>query len=133
MASINDISIALNSLFLDITDPITLGLNKNDFFEIHGNISFRYEPDAEFEFTINPLITFDSESDRLKFLEKELQIANRFQDFQDTPEIEAVLAEELSTPTLENFRLDYTIEVEADKVLIVFDTNSLIFKYEVIG
>lgn len=133
MPSINDISIALNSLFLDITDPMTLGLNKNDFFKAFPNTFFRYKPGAEFEFSSNPLFTFESFDERIEFLEKELQLASRFQDFTTKPEMEAMLEENLKTPKVEEFCLEYSVEFNEDKTIIVFDTNSMIFKYEVIG
>lgn len=133
MSSINDISIALNTLFLDIRNPMTLGLNKNEFFETYGQLYFRHEEGAEFEFSVNPIITFDNKDERIEILQKELQLAQRFQDSTNKSQINALLVEEDNTLTLDNFRLDYSVEISADKVLIIFDTNSLIFKYEVIG
>lgn len=133
MYSINDISIALNSLFLDIINPMTLGLNKTNFFNAYNGISFRIEEQYEFEFNAKPIFHFDDKKALVKFLEKELAIAGRYQDNSHKSTIKNMLMDINEAFTIEEFYLDYTIETDDNNLLIIFNTNSMIFKYEVIG
>lgn len=133
MPSINDISIAVNSLFLDIINPMTLGLNKLSFFNNHPNTIFRQDNRFDFEFQVNPVFRFDDKESLIGFLEKENVVSKRFQDHSFNEELGAMLNDVNGSLTLEDFFLDYTIETNDNETIIVFNTNSMIFKYEVIG
>ncbi len=69
----------------------------------------------------------------MDFLEREKQLAVRFQDFANASEIKNMINEKNDTVSLDNFYLNYTIEINGDEILIFFNTNSFVFKYEVIG
>lgn len=133
MPSINEISIAINSLFLDISDPITLGLNKTNFFNTYKNTYFKNVNRNDFEFNSNPVFRFDDNESLVQFLKKELLLSDRYQDNCYKTEITALLDEINSSTNLDDFYLNYTIEINNDTTIIYFSTNSLIFKYEVIG
>lgn len=133
MPSINEISIAVNSLFLDITDPMTLSLNKTSFIHSFPNTIFRFESRYEFEFNINPLFRFENKIHLNSFLNKENNLSTIYNDHINHNVIKEMLKEKNETLTLGDFYLDYTIEPNDNQTLIIFNTNSLIFKYEVIG
>jgi len=133
MPSINDISIAVNDLFMDIIHPMTLAINKSNFFESFPNTFFKFENQYEFEFHLNPLYRFDKNFEWKNFLSKEKNLANIYNDLSNLEDVEEMMKETAETQTLGDFFLDYSIENDENKTLIIFNTNSLIFKYEVIG
>lgn len=133
MASINDISIAINSLFMDITEPITLGLNISNFLKTYKNTFFKHTNNDDFEFNLNPILQFDNSTVLTDFLKREQLLSTRFQDQTSEYNIEDLVNEKDDTLTLDNFFLNYSIEINGDEILIFFATNSLVFKYEVIG
>lgn len=133
MYSINDISIAVNGLFLDIIDNITLGLNKTNFLKKYANTQFRQENSINFEFSINPVFRFDDKESLIKFLNKEKALALRHQDDSNIKDIEEMIIDINDALTLEGFYLNYSIETNQTEAIVVFKTNSPSFKYEVIG
>lgn len=133
MPSINDLSIAINSLFLDITNPITLALNKSEFLKNYRNTVFRFDNRPLFEFQMNPIFRFDDELTLRSFLNHEKELMHRYQDYSNKVDIEEMLEDINSSLTIDDLYINYTIELDGDDALIVFNTNSLVFKYEVIG
>ena len=103
MPSINDVSIALNSLFLDIQNPITLGLNKAEFFKTFREVSFRFSETDFFEFNVNPIFRFDTPEELLKFLEKERQLAENYSDYTNCEYINGLIHEKNCVVTLDVF------------------------------
>lgn len=133
MHSINNISIAINSLFLDIIDPMTLGLNKSEFLKTYRNTIFRFENRLHFEFQLNPMFRFDSKELLLEFLNKEKELSEKYMDYSNKEELEEMMDDIGSALTVDDFHLNYSIEIDRSEALVVFNTNSLVFKYEVIG
>lgn len=133
MPSINEISLAVNSLFLDITSPMTFNLNKSNLFKSYKNLFFRFDMNYEFEFNLNPIFRFDNPQAIKDFLEKEKQTSERFQEHNNIDEIQELINEFNDSDTLDHFYIHYTVEINDDEINVLFSTNSLIFKYEVIG
>lgn len=133
MASLNDISTSINQLFNDITEPITLGLNKTNLFKRYKSLTFSFENNNNLEFRANPILSFESERLLENFLKRENTLAERYDDLSFTQEIKTLLKEKRKTPTLDNFYLEYTIDVNERDIYVVFNTNCLVFKYELIG
>lgn len=50
-----------------------------------------------------------------------------------TLDIQDLMSAKDDIMVLDNFYLDYTVEINSDKVVILFNTNSMVFKYEVIS
>lgn len=133
MPSINEISIAVNSIFLDIVEPMTFNLNKNSLFTTYKKLYFRFDASDGLEFSMNPIFRFDSTKLLNDFLEREKQLSLRFQEFEIAADLKNLINEKGNTDNLDNFYLNYSIEINEDEVHVFFNTNSLVFKYEMIG
>lgn len=131
--SINEISLAINSLFLNITEPITFPVNKSNLFKRYKKLYFKIDHRMGFEFSINPIFRFDDAERLHEFLEHEKQLSVRFQDYEGAAELHKLLNEKEGSTDSDNFYLNYTVEITEDEVMVFFNTNSLVFKYEVIG
>lgn len=133
MPSINEINIAVNSLFLDITNPLTLNLNKAEVLSKYSDLNFIFNEFGDFEFNFNPIFRFDSAKELEAFIEREKSVAAKFQEQQNFDYEELNSAEEADPNSLDNFYLNYSVEINNEDVTVLFNTNSLIFKYEMIG
>ena len=133
MPSINEISLAVNSIFLDIIEPMTFNLNKNNLFNTYKKLYFRFDNGDSLEFNTNPIFRFDNLVLLEDFLQREMQLSHRFQEVEIAAEIQDMINEKSDFDTLDNFYLNYSIEIDEDEVNVYFNTNSLVFKYEIIG
>lgn len=133
MPSINEISLAVNSIFLDIVEPMTFNLNKGNLFNSYNKLYFRYDNSESLEFSTHPIFRFDTANLLNEFLQREKQLAIRFQEFELAVELNDLINEKGHSDTLDNFYLNYSIEINNDEVQVFFNTNSLVFKYEMIG
>ncbi len=132
MASINDISIAINSLFLDISDPLSLRASKNDFLKAHQNLVFHFEERYDLEFSLQPIFRFDDQDSLQSFLKQEQRIAQQHQDSL-CPDLAILLKEKPQKLSVEDLFLEYSIDLDGNNPTVIFHTNSMLFRYEAIG
>lgn len=123
----------IENLFLSLPHEVDFQNKKRELLKEWSKISFLYKKGLSSKFSTSPTLKFENVESLKEFLQREKTLALKFQEFENGALISNLLKDSTQTTSATFFRLDYDIEHLDKEIKVLFDTNSLIFKYEVIG
>ena len=131
--SLKKLHYQIENLFLSLPHKDEFQTKKKELLKEWSKISFIYKKGAKLKFSTSPIIKFKNIEALKNFLQKEKELAIKFQEFENGALISNLLKDLTKSTSVTFFRLDYDIEHLDKEIKVTFNTNSLIFKYAIIG
>ena len=128
-----ELQIQIENLFLSLSHIEDFQVKKSELLKAWGKINFIYKKGAKLNFSTSPTLNFKSVDALKDFLQKEKELAISFQEFENSALISKLLKDSTETTSIDFFKMDYEIEYSDNEINVLFYTNSLVFKYEIIG
>ncbi len=123
----------IENLFLSLPDADNFQTQKKEIIKAWSKIAFIHRKGAKLNFSTNPILNFKSVDALKNFLQKEKELALKFQEFENSALLSKLLKDSTETTSTDFFKMDYEIEYSDKEIKVIFNTNSLIFKYKVTG
>jgi len=123
----------IEKLFLSLPDVVNFQAQKKEIINTWSKIAFIYKKGAKQNFSINPILVFKSVDALRDFLRKEKELTLKFQEFENVVLLSKLLKNSTETTLTDFFKMDYEIEYSNKEIKVIFNTNSLIFKYKATG
>lgn len=122
----------IKELFLNIISP-DFQMLKRSFISKWGKVDFIGTQRTDLKHHVKEFLEFENEDNLYQFLLKEKKLSIDFQEFEKAGQL-STLIRLLNNETKSNFfELFFEIELNKGEIKVYFHTNSLTFKYEMIG
>jgi hypothetical protein len=129
-----DLTTAINKLFNSLPEPETFKSLKDLLFNSYKKLHFYFDKNGRFNNKINPTLEFKNGELLINFLKQEKNLSVKFQEFEEAAEINKMIESYVGLTSIDHFNLYYSLGISKDdRIKVVFKTNSLILKYELLG
>lgn len=123
----------INSLFMQITSEESFVSEKKKFRGKWDSLHFVYTQSNNLKHRKRLVLEFKGKDSFKKFLDREKALAVKSQEFANASHVRDIIVSEDDPKNTDFFYLHYAIQSDESSIKVLFNTNSLIFRYGVIG
>lgn len=123
----------IDSLFMHITSEENFLSERKKFKAKWEGVCFVHTQSSDLMHKKRLLLEFKGKDSFKKFLDKEKDLALKSQEFGNASHVRDIIVGEDEPKSTDFFYLHYEIQPEESSIKILFNTNSLVFRYGVIG
>lgn len=123
----------IDNLFLNAPNSDRFEELKKGFIAKWTSVKFVHTKVDNFEYRRRIVLEFNTKDSFKQYLEHEMNLALKSQDFETASNLRNVITRKDEPESTDLFYLHYEFEPFDDYIKVVFRTNSLVFRYGVVG
>jgi len=123
----------IDSLFMHITSEESFVSEMKKFRDKWDSLHFVYTQSNNLKHRKRLVLEFKGKDSFKRFLDREQALAVKSQEFANASHVRDIIVGEDEPKNTDFFYLHYTIQSDESSIKVLFKTNSLVFRYGVIG